>query len=97
MRQIAGAFAQLEKARLVGKLKAARDRKRATGCKVEGRKSHAEMSPAVVAMARKLYRKDRSGNRRSLRSVAAELAQQGHLSSAGTVFSPSIVKAMINR
>ena len=42
MRQIAGVFAQLEKARLVGKLKAARDRKRATGVKVEGRKSHAE-------------------------------------------------------
>ena len=34
MRQIAGVFAQLEKARLVGKLKAARDRKRATGVKV---------------------------------------------------------------
>src|SRR3954452_12463821 len=49
MRQIAGAFAQLEKARLVGKLKAARDRKRATGVKVEGRKSHAELRPDVVA------------------------------------------------
>jgi hypothetical protein len=35
MRQIAGVFAQLEKARLVGKLKAARDHKRATGMKVE--------------------------------------------------------------
>jgi DNA invertase Pin-like site-specific DNA recombinase len=43
MRQIAGVFAQLEKARLVGKLKAARDRKRATGMKVEGRKSYAEI------------------------------------------------------
>jgi DNA invertase Pin-like site-specific DNA recombinase len=39
MRQIAGVFAQLEKSRLVAKLKAARDRKRATGVKVEGRKS----------------------------------------------------------
>jgi DNA invertase Pin-like site-specific DNA recombinase len=43
MRQIAGVFAQLEKARLVGKLKAARDRKRAPGVKVEGRKSYAEI------------------------------------------------------
>ena len=43
MRQIAGVFAQLEKARLVSKLKAARDRKRATGVKVEGRKSYAEI------------------------------------------------------
>jgi DNA invertase Pin-like site-specific DNA recombinase len=40
MPQIAGVFAQLEKARLVSKLKAARDRKRATGVKVEGRKSY---------------------------------------------------------
>jgi DNA invertase Pin-like site-specific DNA recombinase len=43
MRQIAGVFAQLEKARLVGKLKAARDRKRATGTKIEGRKSYREI------------------------------------------------------
>lgn len=43
MRQIAGVFAQLEKARLVGKLKAARDRKRTTGMKVEGRKNLAKI------------------------------------------------------
>lgn len=46
MRQIAGVFAQLEKARLVSKLKAARDRKRATGAKVEGCKSYAEIDAA---------------------------------------------------
>jgi DNA invertase Pin-like site-specific DNA recombinase len=33
MRQIAGVFAQLEKSGLVAKLKAARDRKRASGAK----------------------------------------------------------------
>ncbi len=38
-RQIAGAFAQLEKARLVAKLRVARERKRAEGGKVEGRKT----------------------------------------------------------
>ena len=36
MRQIAGTFAQLEKTRLVGKLRAARDRKRARGAKLRG-------------------------------------------------------------
>jgi len=36
MRQIASVFAQLEKARLISKLKAARDRKRAAVVKVEG-------------------------------------------------------------
>src|SRR5829696_3297094 len=34
MRQIAGAFCQLEKSRLVAKLKVARDRRRSTGVKV---------------------------------------------------------------
>jgi DNA invertase Pin-like site-specific DNA recombinase len=52
MRQIAGAFHQYEKARLVAKLKAARDRKRATGAKVEGRKSYSEARPETVALAR---------------------------------------------
>jgi hypothetical protein len=39
MRQIAGAFHQYEKARLVAKLRAARERKRTDGVKVEGRKA----------------------------------------------------------
>lgn len=39
MRQIAGAFHQYEKARLVAKLQAARQRKREVVGKVEGRKS----------------------------------------------------------
>jgi DNA invertase Pin-like site-specific DNA recombinase len=96
MRQIAGAFAQLEKARLVGKLKAARDRKRATGVKVEGRKSHAELRPDVVATAKRLHRASpKTGERRSLRAIAAELASMGYLGSTGRPFSPSIIKAMV--
>ena len=47
MRQIAGAFAQLEKARLVGKLAAARKRKREATGKCEGRKSHTEARPML--------------------------------------------------
>ncbi|WP_249119580.1 hypothetical protein [Bradyrhizobium sp. AUGA SZCCT0158] len=66
MRQIAGVFAQLEKARLVGKLKAARDRKRATGVKVEGRKNYAEIDARdhngqMLTLARKLRRKSPKG------------------------------------
>ena len=48
MRQIAGAFHEYEKARLVAKLKAARERKRLTTGKCEGRKSHAEINPELV-------------------------------------------------
>jgi DNA invertase Pin-like site-specific DNA recombinase len=42
MRQIMGVFSQLEKTRLVKKLKAARDRKRKPGVRVEGRKTRVE-------------------------------------------------------
>src|SRR3954451_2944041 len=40
IRQVLGAVSQFEKAMIVTKLKGARDRKRATGVKVEGRKSY---------------------------------------------------------
>jgi hypothetical protein len=42
MRQMFGAMSQFDRAMTVAKLKAARDRKRATGVKVEGRRSYAE-------------------------------------------------------
>ncbi|PYE38825.1 resolvase-like protein [Rhizobium sp. PP-F2F-G20b] len=96
MRQIAGAFAQLEKARLVSKLKSARDAKRKTGVKVEGRKSHAEARPEVVAMARRLHRASpRTGERRSLREIAAELAAAGHVNTNGKTYAAQSIKKML--
>ena len=57
MRQVAGAFAEYEKGRLVAKLRSGRERKRKdTGKKVGGRKSHAELWPEVVAEAKRLRR-----------------------------------------
>jgi DNA invertase Pin-like site-specific DNA recombinase len=73
MRQIAGAFAQYEKARLVARLKRAREVKGKLG----GRKSLAETRPEVVELARKLRRQTRSGRQRSLREISAELARRG--------------------
>ena len=52
VRQILGAVSQFEKAMLVSKLRGARVRKKATGAKVEGRKSHAELNPEAVKLAR---------------------------------------------
>jgi DNA invertase Pin-like site-specific DNA recombinase len=53
VRQVLGAVAQFEKATTVAKLAAARRRKRiTTGEKVEGRKSHAELRPDVVKLAK---------------------------------------------
>src|SRR6516165_8127638 len=83
MRQIAGSFAEYEKARLVAKLKAARERKRLTTGKCEGRKSHAEMDPEMVRIAKGLRRRKR-GN--SLRAIAAELAARGYVNANGRKF-----------
>jgi DNA invertase Pin-like site-specific DNA recombinase len=95
MRQIAGAFAQLEKARLVAKLKAARERKRAEAGKCEGRKSHAELNPKLVQHARRLRRRSPKGQRRSLRDVAAELARLGFMNERGVAFSAASVQSML--
>jgi len=58
MRQIAGAFTQYEKARLVAKLKGARDcRSAELGRRVEGRKGYAETKPELVREAKRLARR----------------------------------------
>lgn len=99
MRQIAGVFSQLEKARLVLKLRAARERKkRETGRKVEGRKRVAERKGGaeLVAEAKRLRRRSpKTGQRRSLREIAEELARLGYVSASGRPFSSSVVKTII--
>lgn len=98
MRQIAGAFAQLEKTRLVKKLRASRERKRATGVKVEGRKRIAEREggDVIVAEAKRLRRRSpKTGQRRSLREIADKLARQGYVSTSGRPFSSSVVRSMV--
>ena len=95
MRQIAGSFHEYEKARLVAKLKAARDRKRALGTKVEGRKSHAELNPEMVALARQLRRKRPKGGQRSLREISRELAAAGYLNEQGRPFAPNSIRNML--
>jgi DNA invertase Pin-like site-specific DNA recombinase len=82
MRQIAGSFAQYEKARLVAKLRAARQRKRETAGKCEGRRSHAEARPELVALVRQLRRRPKGGQR-SLREISAELATRGFMNESG--------------
>jgi hypothetical protein len=93
MRQIAGSFAEYEKARLVAKLKAARERKRAASPahKCEGRKSWAEINPELVREAKRLRRRSPKGHQRSLREIAAELAKLGFLNKRGVMFSAASV------
>jgi DNA invertase Pin-like site-specific DNA recombinase len=90
MRQIAGAFSQLEKARLVAKLKAARDRKRTETGKCEGRRSYVESMPDTVALAKQLH-----ADGLSYRKISAALAAQGHFTGSGKPHVASAVQKML--
>jgi len=73
VRQVLGAIAEFEKTTLVAKLAAARKRKRGTtGEKVEGRKSHSELRPDLLKLAKTLARKKPKGGRLSLRAISAD-------------------------
>lgn len=77
--QIQGVFNQLEKDRLVIKLRKAREAKRKKAGRCEGRKryghhqEHAERENAVVDFVRQLRRKPISGERLSFAAITAEL------------------------
>jgi len=67
---------QFEKASLVAKLRGARERKKADTGRCEGREP---VPAAVIVEARRLARRNpKSGQKRSLRQIAAELAALSH-------------------
>ena len=92
MRQVLGAISEFDKAMTVAKLRGARERKRRDEGKCEGRKSHAEMNPEMVQIAKGLRRRKR-GN--SLRAIAAELAARGYVNVNGKEFSAASVASML--
>jgi DNA invertase Pin-like site-specific DNA recombinase len=94
-RQILGAVAQLEKARLVAKLKQGRDRKQAVAGKTERRKRLKEIRPDTVTLARSLRRRKPKGGQLSSRDIACELAARGHMNERGRRFNPKSVQAML--
>ena len=88
MRQVAAAFSQLEKSRLVKKLKSGREKKRLETGRCEGRKPLSMTAPAMVKEAKRLRRKSpKTGKRRSLRKIAAELASMGYTRPDGSHYS----------
>jgi DNA invertase Pin-like site-specific DNA recombinase len=95
VRQVLGAISEFEKAMLVAKLKGARDRKRRTGVKVEGRKSIAEERPETILLARQLARKRPKGGKRSLREISTALAGAGHTTATGKAYAPTAIKFML--
>jgi DNA invertase Pin-like site-specific DNA recombinase len=97
IRQVLGAVAEFDKAMTVSKLRGARERKRREHGKCEGRKSLAEANPEAVALAKRLRRASpKTGERRSLRRISAELAAAGHLNRLGAPFNPRSIQSMIN-
>lgn len=87
VRQVLGAVAEFEKASLVAKLKGARDRRSAElGRRIEGRKP---VPAQVVAEAHRL------APGRSLRQVAAALAEQGHVAPGGKPYGAGSIAAML--
>jgi DNA invertase Pin-like site-specific DNA recombinase len=93
VRQILGAIAQFEKATLVSKLKAARDRKKAQTGKGKGRHSMLERNPYAVQAAKRLADERPI---RSLREIADALAGQDYVAKdSGRPFSASVVQKML--
>lgn len=89
-RQMAMTFAQLEKARLVKKLKVARDRASTkAGRRVEGRKGHTRGDADLVALAKSLM------TSKTLLATSAALAELGHVTATGRAFSASQVKRLV--
>jgi DNA invertase Pin-like site-specific DNA recombinase len=92
VRQMLGVVSQFEKAGLVAKLKAARDRKRIETGKCSGRKTYLERDPAMVILAKNLSKKGLS-----LRMVAAELERAGYVQKNGKRYSATAVMHMVKR
>jgi DNA invertase Pin-like site-specific DNA recombinase len=95
VRQILGAVSQFEKAGIVQKLRHARERKRAEQGRCEGRKPVPEV---VVREAKRLARRSpKTGETRSLRQIAAELAALGHAGPSGGPYHAASIKRMLEK
>ena len=99
VRQILGSVAEFEKTSLVLKLRGARDRKSIeTGRRIEGRRGYRKLNPELVREARRLARKSPlTGEARSLRQIAAELAALGYVNGKGQSFAAETVRGLLDR
>jgi DNA invertase Pin-like site-specific DNA recombinase len=92
IRQILGAVAEFDRAMMVGKLRGARQRKRAATGKCEGRKSYAERDPALIERVAELAAQR---PRLSLRVIAGALAADNMLSAASKPYTASAIARML--
>jgi site-specific DNA recombinase len=95
--QVQSVFSELEKSRLVSKLRRAREAKRKTG-KCEGRKAFGEKpGEAEVVGLMRLLRRKRAGKRMSFAKIAAELNQRKIPTRTGTIWQTTTVKNILRR
>jgi len=93
VRQVLGAISQFEKAQLVARMRAARERRRAATGRCEGRPP---VPDEVVRRARRLARRNpKTGRLRSYRAIAAALAEAGHLGPGGRPYGAESVRRML--
>ena len=92
---IMAVFAQIEKKRLVKKLRAARDRQSLQeGRRVEGRKGYRDVNPELVRTTKRLAHGNRK-ERLSLRGISSRLAEMGYVTSHSTPFSAAQISRLL--
>ena len=110
MRQMFGAFAEYERKKIALRLQSGRISKgiinKQKGVlvlngkkgKVEGRKSYRELDTELVALARKLRRKNwKTGKRRSLQVIADMLHESGYCNSNGNPYGTGEISRMLKQ
>jgi DNA invertase Pin-like site-specific DNA recombinase len=99
IRQMLGAVAEFEKNVLVLKLRAARERRRARGERVEGVKpyGHHPAERAVMERMQQLRRKPAKGRRLSVAAIAAQLNAEGHRNRSGREWSAQMIHHVLIR
>lgn len=93
VRQVLGAIAEYDKAMLVAKLRAARERQRARTGRCEGRKGYAdtEEGRAIIREVKRLRRKKPGCKAMSYEKIAENFNRGGRVTLTGKAFTSSIV------
>jgi DNA invertase Pin-like site-specific DNA recombinase len=90
IRQVLAAVQELDRTMTVAKLRGARQRKKATGVKVEGRKSYAEKVPATVERARALR-----ASGLTLKQITDQMTAEGFKTASGSPHHMTAIGRMI--
>jgi DNA invertase Pin-like site-specific DNA recombinase len=87
---VLAAVQELDRTMTVAKLRGARQRKKATGVKVEGRKSYAEKVPATVERARALR-----ASGLTLKQITDQMKAEGFKTNTGSPYQMTAIGRMI--